>query len=150
MKFTHLLTAMCCAMSLVSCGKEKQTDLFDYSDPVDLSAILQAYDWYQHYEGEDKDSILYTKMNLELPEDEFYLFEDTAFVLRVPEYANSKQPFLANAEDFYNSCALSWNVWSNYEVMRSRIASKQSASISSRTRMCVRQHRISRTPSSNS
>ena len=116
MKFTHLLTAMCCAMSLVSCGEEKQTDLFDYSDPVDLTVILQAYDWYQHYEGEDKDSILYTKMNFELPEDEFYLFEDTAFVLRVPEYANSKQPFLANAEDFYNSCALSWNVWSNYEV----------------------------------
>ena len=116
MKFTHFLTAMCCAMSLVNCGKEKQTDLFDYSDPVNLSAILQAYDWYQHYEGEDKDSILYTKMNLELPEDEFYLFEDTAFVLRVPEYAGSKQPFLANAEDFYNSCALSWNVWSNYEV----------------------------------
>ena len=116
MKFTHLFTAMCCAMSLVSCGKEKQTDLFDYSDPVDLSGILHAYDWYQHYEGEDKDSILYTKMNLEMPEDEFYLFEDTAFVLRIPEYANSKQPFLANAEDFYNSCALSWNVWSNYEV----------------------------------
>jgi len=116
MKCTHLLTAMCCAMSLVSCGEEKQTDLFDYSDPVDLSATLQAYDRYQHYEGEDKDSILYTKFNLELPEDEFYLFEDTAFVLRVPEYANSKQPFLANAEDFYNSCALSWNVWSNYEV----------------------------------
>ena len=116
MKCTHLLTAMCCAMSLVSCGKEKQTDLFDYSDPVDLSGILQAYDWYQHYESEDKDSILYSKMNLELPEDEFYLFEDTAFVLRVPEYAGSKQPFLANAEDFYNSCALSWNVWSNYEV----------------------------------
>lgn len=107
---------MCCVMSLVSCGEEKQTDLFDYSDPVDLSATFQAYDWYQHYEGEDKDSILYTKFNLELPEDEFYLFEDTAFVLRVPEYANSKQPFLANAEDFYNSCALSWNVWSNYEV----------------------------------
>lgn len=31
MKFTHLFTAMCCAMSLVSCGKEKQIDLFDYS-----------------------------------------------------------------------------------------------------------------------
>ena len=116
MKFTNLLAAMCCAISLFSCEKKEHSDLFDYSEPVDLSAILQAYNWYQHYEGEDKDSILYTKMNLELPEDEFYLFEDTSFVLRVPEYANSKQPFLANAEDFYNSCALSWNVWSNYEV----------------------------------
>ena len=116
MKFTHLLAAICCAVSLISCEEERETDLFDYSKPVDLSTILQAYDWYQHYEGEDKDSILYTKIGLELPEDEFYLFEDTAFVLRIPEYANSKQPFLANAEDFYNSCALSWNVWSNHEV----------------------------------
>lgn len=116
MKFTHLLAAMCCAVSMISCGEEKESDLFDYSKPVDLSTILQAYDWYQHYEGENKDSILYTKIGLELPEDEFYLFEDTAFVLRVPEYTGSKQPFLANAEDFYNSCALSWNVWSNHEV----------------------------------
>lgn len=120
MKFTHLLTAMCCAMSLISCGEEKGSDLFDYSKPVDLSIILQAYDWYQHYEGENKDSILYTKIGLELPEDEFYLFEDTSFVLRVPEYDDSKQPFLANAEDFYNSCALSWNVWSNHEVWYKR------------------------------
>ena len=116
MKFTHLLAAMCCAVSMISCGEENQSDLFDYSKPVDLSTILQAYDWYLHYEGENKDSILYTKIGLELPEDEFYLFEDTAFVLRVPEYTGSKQPFLANAEDFYNSCALSWNVWSNHEV----------------------------------
>ena len=116
MKFTHLLAAICCAMSLICCGEAKQSDLFDYRKPVDLATILQAYDWYQRYEGEDKDSILYTKIGLELPEDEFYLFEDTSFVLRVPEYNNSKQPFLANAEDFYNSCALSWNVWSNYEV----------------------------------
>ena len=116
MKFTHLLAAMCCAVSLISCEEEKESDLFDYSKPVDLSTILQTYDWYQHYEGENKDSILYTKIGLELPEDEFYLFEDTSFVLRVPEYDDSKQPFLANAEDFYNSCALSWNVWSNHEV----------------------------------
>ena len=116
MKFTHLLAAMCCAVSMISSGEENQSDLFDYNKPVDLSTILQAYDWCLHYEGENKDSILYTKIGLELPEDEFYLFEDTAFVLRVPEYTGSKQPFLANAEDFYNSCALSWNVWSNHEV----------------------------------
>ena len=116
MKITRLFVAICCALCLCNCEKKEHSDLFDYSGPVDLSAILQAYDWYQHYKGENKDSILYTKFGLELPEDEFYLFEDTDFVLRVPEYTDSKQPFLANAEDFYNSCALSWNVWSNYEV----------------------------------
>ena len=42
MKFTHLLAAMCCAVSMISCGEENQSDLFDYSKPVDLSTILQA------------------------------------------------------------------------------------------------------------
>ena len=112
----HLFTLLLFTALLGCKSNESQSDSFDYSKPVDLSTILQAYDWYQRYEGGDKDSILYTKIGLELPEDEFYLFEDTSFVLRVPEYAVSKQPFLANAEDFYNSCALSWNVWSNYEV----------------------------------
>ena len=112
----HLFSLLLCTALLGCKSNESQSDSFDYSKPVDLSTILQAYDWYQRYEGEDKDSILYTKIGLELPEDEFYLFEDTSFVLRVPEYAVSKQPFLTNAEDFYNSCALSWNVWSNYEV----------------------------------
>lgn len=118
MKYLHLLAAFCCSICLLGCGeeKEKQTDLFDYSEPVDLSTILQAYDWYQHHEDENKDSIFYSMIDLNLPEDEFYLFEDTSFVLRVPEYEGSNQPFIANAEDFYNSCALAWNVWSNYEV----------------------------------
>ena len=107
---------MCCAICLFSCEKKEHSELFDYSDPVDLSAILQAYNWYQHYEGDNKAPILYTKFGLELPEDEFYLFEDTALNRRVPEYADSKQPFFSNAEEFYNSCALSWNVWSNYVV----------------------------------
>lgn len=105
---------------------------------------------------------MYTKIDLELPEDEFFLVEDTAFVLRVPEYAGSKQPLLANAEDFYNSCALSWNVWSNYEVwyrghtadlLRSDDEVKRSlglsASMSSRIRKYARLHSPLRTPSSN-
>lgn len=106
---------------LAGCGKAAAPELcddnlFDYSKPVDLTQIQQAYEWYQGYDGEDWESILYTKIDPDLPEDEFYLFEDTSFVLRVPEYNDSQQPFLANAENFYNSCALAWNVWSNHEV----------------------------------
>ncbi len=114
-----LLIGGVCAMNLISCGENRHSDLFDYSKPADLSAILHTYDWYKHYEGEeDKDSILYTKIGVEVSdyEIEIYLFKDTSFVLRVPEYANSNQPFLANAEDFYNSCALEWNIRSNYEI----------------------------------
>lgn len=116
MKYSILSAVFFCSICLLGCGEEKRTDLFDYSEPVDLATILKAYEWYQQYEGENKDSILYKMVDLNLPEDDIYLFEDTSFVLRVPEYEGSKQPFLSYAEDFYNSCALSWNVWSNHEV----------------------------------
>ncbi len=118
MKYVHLLAAfcLCCIACSNRSGEEKQTEVFDYGKPVDVSSIRQAYDWYQQYDGDDGDSILCSMVGLELHEEEIFLFEDTAFVLRAPEYAGSQQPFLAIAEDFYNSCSLSWNVWSNYEV----------------------------------
>lgn len=60
MKYAHLLAAFCCFVCLLGCSEEKETDLFDYSEPVDLSTILQTYDWYHHYEGENKYGILVT------------------------------------------------------------------------------------------
>lgn len=41
---------------------------------------------------------------------------DTAFALQLLQYAETNQPFLANAEVFYNSCLLAFNVWSNHEL----------------------------------
>lgn len=110
------LFAVFSTVSILSCDKKGHTDLFEYSCPVELSYILQAYDWQQAYEGDDEYTILWSKIVPGIPEDEFYLFEDTSFVLRVPEYANSKQPFLAYAEDFYNSCSYAWDIYSNFEV----------------------------------
>ena len=100
----------------LSCEKKEHTDLFDYSAPVDLLYILEAYDWQQTYDEDDKYAQLYEKILPGMPEDESYLIEDTLFVLRLPEHVGSEQPFLANAEEFYNSCSLSWNIYSNYEV----------------------------------
>ena len=119
MYFKSIVLLALGALSSNSCEHEKHethVDLFDYEKPVDLSHILQAYEWQQNYEGDDEYTILWSKITPGIPEDEFYLFEDTSFVLRVPEYANSKQPFLANAEDFYNSCSFAWNIYSNFEV----------------------------------
>jgi hypothetical protein len=101
---------------LFSCEKKEQADSFDYSVPVDLSYILEAYDWQQTYEGDDMYELLKEKIFAGMPEDESCLIEDTSFVLRVPEHRGSQQPFLKNAEDFYNSCSLSWDIYSNYEV----------------------------------
>lgn len=100
----------------LGCGKTKQAIPFDNSTPMDLAQLLKAYYWYQEYEGDNRDSLLYAIINPDLPDDDFYLFDDTSFVLRVPEYASSSQPFLANSEDFYNSTELAWNIWSNFEV----------------------------------
>ena len=116
MYFKSIVLLALGALSSNSCEHETHVDLFDYEKPVDLSYILQAYEWQQNYEGDDEYTILWSKITPGIPEDEFYLFEDTSFVLRVPEYAHSKQPFLASAEDFYNSCSFAWNIYSNFEV----------------------------------
>lgn len=117
MKAKQLLILVFSVMTVFSCGKDDNTDLFYNSQAVDLNEILQAYDWYQHSEDEDKEKLLLQKIASGMPNnDEFWLFDDTSFVIHVPEYANSKQPFLANAEDFYNGCVYAWNFWSNQEI----------------------------------
>ena len=117
MKAKQLLILVFFVMTVFSCGKDDNTDLFDNSSAVDLNEILQAYDWYQHSEDEDKEKLLLQKIASGMPDNnEFWLFDDTSFVIHVPEYAGSQQPFLANAEDFYNSCVYAWNIWSNQEI----------------------------------
>ena len=112
----NVIFLLLCTIILANCGEKENQELFDYSAPVDLSAILSAYDQYQNSEAENRDSTTTQMIIGDLPDDGYYLFGDTSFVLRLPEYEKSKQPFLVNAEDFYNSCALAWNIWSNYEI----------------------------------
>ena len=111
----RLAAAVLAAVCFVGCGNTKeQRGLFDYSKPVDMTSVLQAYEW--HLQHADEDSALTGKLMPDLPDYDFVLFADTSFALRIPEYSGSDQPFLKRAEDFYNSCMLSWNVYSNYEV----------------------------------
>ena len=119
-----------CSLSalLFSCSpKNEYEDAFDYSHPVDLSDILQAYDYYEKHGEEENDSIVSSILRGNAPETVtyespdgppqimVYLSEDTSFVLRAPEYAASPHPFLAYAEDLYNGFVWIWNVWSNIE-----------------------------------
>ena len=104
------------ALATHGCSEELQSNLFDNNEPVNLSYILDAYEWQQKYEGNDECSILWSKIVPGIPEDGFYLFEGASFVLRIPEYSESSQPFLANAEEIYNSCSYAWNIYSNFEL----------------------------------
>lgn len=131
MKVSKLTVVVLATLMLVGCrtktGQNAQTeqsdneekphsDLFEYSVPVDLTQIISVHNEYMNAKDDDEKNEYEAKIDTELPNHDFFLFEDTSFVLRVPEYAGSKQPFLAVAEDFYNSCSLAWNIWSNYEV----------------------------------
>ena len=115
----HLKSLILCTITALSthgCTERPQSNLFENNKPVNLSYILKAYDWHQKYEGDDEYAILWSKIVPGIPEDGFYLFEDTSFVLHLQEYSDSSLPFLANAEDFYNSCSYAWNIYSNFEV----------------------------------
>ena len=116
MRYILFFSMVICALTMFSCDKHEETDLYDNSPAVDLSDILDAYKWFQGCNDEDKDIQLISKISPDLPEQGFYLFEDTSFVVRLPEYGGSKNPVLAYAEDFYNTCCLGWNVWSNVEI----------------------------------
>ena len=97
-------------------SNENRSSSFEYDMPVDLTEILQAYELYQKSSADEQDSILFSFVDEEMCEGEVTLFEDTSFVIRLPEYKHSKIPFLAVAEEFYNNCSFAWNMWSNFEV----------------------------------
>ena len=95
---------------------EERRGEFENDLPVDLSKVLETYKLYKGCSGDKVDSILFSFVKYETFDDEIPLFEDTSFVIRLPEYKNSKIPFLAVAEEFYNNCSFAWNIWSNFEV----------------------------------
>lgn len=99
-----------------NCNEEKCSNSFEYSMPVDLTDVLQTYELYKGCSVDEQDSILLSFVDEEMCEGEVTLFEDTSFVLRLPEYKDSGIPFLAVAEEFYNNCSFAWNLWSNFEV----------------------------------
>ena len=100
----------------VAKSNENRSSSFEYSKPIDLTDILQAYELYQKSSADEQESILFSFVDEEMCEGEVTLFEDTSFVIRLPEYRDSKIPFLAVAEEFYNNCSFAWNMWSNFEV----------------------------------
>lgn len=118
---TRILIAIA-AMLLVSCnGVTHQPDaVFNYEEPVDLSDVLASYEKSQKQESQD--IALPSSLDDWCEGMGYELFADTSFVIHVPQYKNSEQPFLKCAEDFYNSCALAHNLLSNVELVERELA----------------------------
>ena len=115
-KLLQLVSVVFAMTAFMGCNKEKaEPEAFEHDTPIDMTDILQAYNWLTAPSNYDRGSYI-AVLQSDMPDYDFYLFCDTSFVLRLPEYSGATQPFLAQAEDFFNSCALAWNIYSNYEV----------------------------------
>lgn len=112
---------------LDSCEQRRRYDAHDYSNPINLSEVEQAFDLYMNSQEDEQDSLLSLFFTANMPNMYYVdsldrvniiisLFDNDDFSLKVPEYADSKQPFLAYAEDCYNGLVWGWDVWSNFEV----------------------------------
>ncbi len=109
-------------MTMTGCKKEMGTQYrgcFENDDAVSLKDIIDIYDKYASAKEDSTDFDLFAAFYGQDAADnvlEYEIVSDTAFALQLPEYAASKQPFLSNADVFYNSCLLAFNVWSNHEL----------------------------------
>lgn len=116
------------AMVLSGCKEREYSEFLDYSSPVDLSDVARCYERYHANEDscdifdceekliESKNKNLSEDMIVPEPEDAYFEFTGDTCMIRLPQYADSEHPFLSGAEDFYNSSAVIWNVWSNFEL----------------------------------
>lgn len=85
------------------------------------------YDYLQEHSGADMG-------------DDYFLIGDTAWAIQLPQYNSSKNPFLAQAEQNYNSFLFMFNLWSNYDVWRRNLFDTQevTACINSISVYCIR------------
>lgn len=94
--------------------------VFSQEKLVNLSDVIAAYE--KHAANEEEDWMDPEGWSEGMG---YELFEDTSFVVNVPQYQNSKQPFLQSAEDFYNCCALAHNLRSNVEMVYRELAEEE-------------------------
>ena len=109
-------------MTMTGCKQAMGTqyrECFENDDAVSLKDVIDVYDKYASAKEDSTDFDLFAAFYGEDAADNLLGYEivsDTAFALQLPQYAASKHPFLSNAEVFYNSCLLAFNVWSNHEL----------------------------------
>lgn len=134
MKRKVLFCLATAAMVLVGCKESacteiECTDFLDSCSAVDLSDVAQIYERYNsggsnsidiidagQKLAEIKNKNLSEDKQVPTPEEGYFLFTGDTCLIRLPQYADSEHPFLSRAQDFYNSSAIVWNVWSNFEL----------------------------------
>lgn len=121
----HIITLILITFTLaglvtnVSAKTKKKTTAINHNAPIDLSELIQLYNTNKHLDNSGLDGILYDKFIVLLkPEDKYYmgLQKCDSAPISLPMYANSKNPYLAHAQEIYNSCITSYSISSNLQT----------------------------------
>lgn len=121
MKWLGVL-ALSLLMIMAGCKKEmgnQYRGCFENEGTVSLKDVIDVYDECKNTEEDSTIFDPFVALYGTEWADKLQTYEienDTAFALQLPQYAASNQPFLSEAEVFYNSCLLAFNVWSNHEL----------------------------------
>lgn len=121
-----ILAMAAAAMIMTGCGKKSSDGAKDSQElaPVDMKVVMDAHGLD---DGSDSMYLECYKKRIEMlfPEQatdsddtdiDIWLFKGKEGYIDLSEYADSKNPFLAQAADAYNAAALGWGMWSDYEV----------------------------------
>lgn len=117
------LALLAAAATLTGCKKAsapagKFAEYFAGEEAVNLNDLIRIY---EKYEESEKNGIQYDVLSALMGKnldayDYTTLFGDTDFAIHLPQYAGSRQPFLARAEEFYNTCQYAFNIWTDFDI----------------------------------
>ena len=122
-KKAFILLAVLLLLVMTGCKKSEMGDkyrgCFENEKAVNLSDLIRIHNKYQEITKDSSDCSLFSafygqEMAREI--ERYDIVDNTSFAIKLPQYDDSEHPFLANAEVFYNSCLLAFNVWSNHEL----------------------------------
>lgn len=116
-----LFVATLCDCTRIKAQEVEQHEFLDYAEAVDLSEVLGIYEKYGASVRVDEEGSFDFESEDKIFTDAWYMDEgeffcrDTSFAIQLPQYNDSKHPFLSSAEVFYNACIFDFNVCSDFE-----------------------------------
>lgn len=117
-----MVMAMSLVVVMTGCRREmgeKYRGCFENEKGVDLSDLIRIHNKYLEITKDSSDCTLFSAFygrDMERETEKYDIVDNSSYVIKLPQYEGCEQPFLANAEVFYNSCLLAFNVWSNHEL----------------------------------
>lgn len=119
-KFATILFLLI-GVSFSSCQMGKKGKFQEYYEArtaVNLSDLIKIWRDYQRASKTDFPINLDEALGIRtFPANGNMLMGESNHFIELPQYQQSNHPFLSQAEDLYNSCLFTYDIWSNQEVL---------------------------------